>query len=161
MLAKDVGSCLLNFSGLAGTGSGSHTTQDTYYWYAGKIGRDRFGKPTWTPVEFGTANLLPADSVHQHSKGLFGALVIEPEGASWQEDPNTRISATVRPRNGKEFREFVVIATDDLELYWLDPHSGGAGDPFQPVPIVSAEAEAAVNYPTAFLLFRLAPPATA
>jgi hypothetical protein len=36
-----------------------------------------------TPVEFGGSNLLSADRIKQPQKGLFGALVIEPEGATW------------------------------------------------------------------------------
>jgi len=39
-----------------------------------------------TPVEFGGSNLLSADRVKQPQKGLFGALVIEPEGASYSVD---------------------------------------------------------------------------
>ncbi|MDH3611698.1 MAG: hypothetical protein OES10_00330 [Gammaproteobacteria bacterium] len=35
-----------------------------------------------TPIEFGASNLLSADRVKQPQKGLFGALVIEPEGAT-------------------------------------------------------------------------------
>jgi hypothetical protein len=34
-----------------------------------------------TPIEFGGSNLLSADRIKQPQKGLFGALVIEPEGA--------------------------------------------------------------------------------
>jgi len=140
----------------AAPGTGFGPTETRYYWYAGKVDWDEGGRAVWTPIEFGTANLLPADPIHQHPKGLFGALVIEPEGSSWREDPNTRVSATVTSADGTSFREFVMIVQDDLQLYWLNPKSD---DPFEPVPIVSAEAEAAVNYSTAFLLFRLAPPA--
>jgi hypothetical protein len=61
-------------------------------WYAGDI---RFepqpgGNPNQrnfaripTPVEFGGVNLLSADRIKQPQKGLFGALVIEPEGATY------------------------------------------------------------------------------
>ena len=35
-----------------------------------------------TPVEFGGTNLLSADRIKQPQKGLFGALVIEPAGAT-------------------------------------------------------------------------------
>jgi hypothetical protein len=36
-----------------------------------------------TPIEFGGTNLLSADRIKQPQKGLFGALVIEPEGATY------------------------------------------------------------------------------
>jgi hypothetical protein len=36
-----------------------------------------------TPIEFGGTNLLSADRVKQPQKGLFGALVIEPQGATY------------------------------------------------------------------------------
>jgi hypothetical protein len=39
-----------------------------------------------TPVEFGGVNLLSADRIKQPQKGLFGALVIEPKGASYSVD---------------------------------------------------------------------------
>ncbi|MBT3205031.1 MAG: hypothetical protein HOB14_19700 [Gammaproteobacteria bacterium] len=39
-----------------------------------------------TPVEFGGFNLSPADKIKQGQKGLIGAGVIEPEGATWSND---------------------------------------------------------------------------
>ena len=56
----------------------------TYHWYAGHVTNDEDGQRNWMPVEFGAANLLPADPLFQHSKGLFGALIIEPEGGYWR-----------------------------------------------------------------------------
>ncbi|MBL0277856.1 MAG: hypothetical protein IPQ24_17605 [Anaeromyxobacter sp.] len=38
-----------------------------------------------TPVEFGGANLGPADKLKQAAKGLVGAVVIEPPGSTWVE----------------------------------------------------------------------------
>jgi hypothetical protein len=66
----------------------------TYRWYAGDISiqkltggkkRDQGLERVATPVEFGGTNLLSADRVKQPQKGLFGALVIEPEGAIYDE----------------------------------------------------------------------------
>jgi hypothetical protein len=60
----------------------------TYRWYAGDLRADRVpGAGTRlrlvaTPVELGGVNLLSADRVKQPQKGLFGALVIEPAGAT-------------------------------------------------------------------------------
>jgi hypothetical protein len=62
----------------------------TYRWYAGHIQATRTGSGNQervrlddTPVEFGGSNLTPADRIKQPQKGMIGALVIEPEGASW------------------------------------------------------------------------------
>jgi hypothetical protein len=67
-------------------------SQKTVRWYAGDLRHERVlgGNPNQrrfriipTPVEFGGTNLLAADRVKQPQKGLFGALVIEPEGATY------------------------------------------------------------------------------
>ncbi|HKY28626.1 MAG TPA: hypothetical protein VJM12_11870 [Pyrinomonadaceae bacterium] len=57
-----------------------------YQWYAGKIERDATGNLNHTPVEFGTLNLIPSDPLFQNINGLFGSMVIEPEGSSWRCD---------------------------------------------------------------------------
>jgi manganese oxidase len=100
-----------------------------YTWYAGKIDRDKSGKLNYTPVEFGTLNLFPADPLFQASNSLFGSMVIEPADSSWNCDgangpvscePHssaadktgfTRASATVTGGANK-FREFVVMLSD-------------------------------------------------
>jgi hypothetical protein len=107
----------------------------TYQWYAGKIERDPVtGKQNHIPVEFGALNLFPSDPLFQHVNGLFGSMIIEPQGSTWQcgEDnalrdcyppssvstvvvapPSSRASATVTA-NGKKFREFAVMISDAL-----------------------------------------------
>jgi hypothetical protein len=60
-------------------------------WYAGDLRQElvserrnrRNFEIVATPVEFGGVNLLSADRIKQPQKGLFGALVIEPEGATY------------------------------------------------------------------------------
>jgi hypothetical protein len=66
--------------------------QKTFQWYAGDLSL----APTAggynivaTPVEFGGANIAPADVMKQGQKGLVGALIIEPPGATWTEDDVT------------------------------------------------------------------------
>ncbi len=66
-----------------------------FRWYAGDLrhepaagggqggGNQRRFQIVATPVEFGGSNLLSADRVKQPQKGLFGALVIEPTGATY------------------------------------------------------------------------------
>lgn len=88
-----------------------------YRWYAGDLAFDpATGKLVATPVEFGAANLSPADPVKHSAKGLVGALVIEPADADWSEDPGTRAQATVTRPDGSSFREFVLVMQDDIQL---------------------------------------------
>ncbi len=85
-----------------------------YKWYAGRLTRDATGKPVYTPVEFGAVNLAPSDPLMQDNFGLIGALIIEPQGATWQTDSNSRASATVTKADKSSFREGVVMVQDDL-----------------------------------------------
>ena len=128
----------------------------TYKWYAGKIERDAGGKLNYTPVEFGTLNLFPADPLFHAPRSLFGSMVIEPAGATWtcdgkngpvSCDPHssladstdfTRASATVNDATDpyKKFREFVVMISDSI--------------------IISGDNTSAVNYRTEPKTFRYA-----
>jgi hypothetical protein len=100
------------------------------YWYAGLLTVGSGGALDQRPVEFGAANLIPADMLTQHQKGLYGALVVEPEGSSWVEDRltrqvtvndqevmgslRTRATATVRKPDGTVFREAVLVFQNDV-----------------------------------------------
>ena len=85
----------------------------TYEWYAGRLEYRADGTVAGTPVEFGTVNLFPADPFFQHPFGLFGMLIVEPEGATWATDVGTHASATVTA-NGQSFREFVLGICDQV-----------------------------------------------
>ncbi|HUS09694.1 MAG TPA: hypothetical protein VMZ30_04435, partial [Pyrinomonadaceae bacterium] len=108
----------------------------TYKWYAGKSERGAGGKQDYTPVEFGSLNLFPADPLFHAPRSLFGSMVIEPADSTWTCDGKdgsgnsievscdppssstdfTRASATVTDgadRN-KKFREFVVMISDSI-----------------------------------------------
>ncbi len=126
-----------------------------YQWYAGKIDRDAGGKLVYTPVEFGSLNLFPSDPVYQHINGLFGAMIIEPQGSSWQcgdtgsladcdpsggPPPKTRASATITLLNKTKFREFALMISDAM--------------------IISNGNSGAVNYRTEPMTFRYAGNAT-
>jgi hypothetical protein len=91
-------------------------TPHTYKWYAGRVGHDANGKAVYTPVEFGAVNLAPADPLMQENFGLAGALIIEPQGSTWQTDDNSRAQATVTKADKTSFREAVVMVQDDLAL---------------------------------------------
>jgi manganese oxidase len=109
-----------------------------YQWYAGKIERDGNNNPTHKAVEFGSLNLFPSDPVYQHINGLFGQMIIEPQGSTWlcgeaanlggcdppllgappvPYPPTSRASATVTLANGTDkFREFSLMISDDLRI---------------------------------------------
>ncbi len=107
-------------------------------WYAGDVspqrvqqGRNVRFNLVATPVEFGGANLMPADKIKQGMKSLIGQLVIEPEGSTWVEDASSRASATVTPTlagNGldtRPFRDFSTVFQKGLSYYY------GASDPVE------------------------------
>jgi hypothetical protein len=91
-----------------------------------------------TPVEFGGTNLLSADRVKQPQKGLFGALVIEPDGATYDEttlvaDSQGTGAATRLTRaqadisslpgaagSGGNYREALAIGHKITNLRWKD-----------------------------------------
>jgi hypothetical protein len=91
----------------------------TYRWYAGHLALQSDGSLKATPAEFGAVNLVSSDPIKHSSKGLVGAMIIEPEGATVVEDgdgDDMRASATVTTPDGKSFREFVLLFQDDVNL---------------------------------------------
>jgi hypothetical protein len=86
----------------------SRPTCQEYYWYAGEVKPNGAGFEA-IPIEFGATNLTPADPLLQSQFGMVGALIIEPEGSTWDEDATSRASADVKVPGGNNFREFVVI----------------------------------------------------
>jgi hypothetical protein len=106
----------------------------TYTWYAGNVDVHNPGNP-YIPIELGASNLLPSDVVNHYQHGLFGALVIEPEGAGgWSAADG--IEAHVKPRTGPAFHEFV-LATQD-----------GLANPPSPAGTLGAAALNAFNFKT-------------
>jgi len=121
--------------------------QKTVRWYAGDLRHDVVtgGNPNQrrfeivaTPIEFGGVNLLSADRIKQPQKGLFGALVIEPAGATVAEDTQvpdgqgsgaatrlTRAQVTVTSPagdagSGGVYREGLAIGHKLTNLRWKD-----------------------------------------
>jgi hypothetical protein len=88
----------------------------TYRWYAGDVKIDSAGNIVATPIEFGAVNLISSDRIKHASKGLFGALIIEPADATWA--PNSRSVATVTSASvpGGSFRELVLQVQTDANL---------------------------------------------
>ena len=97
--------------------------RQSFYWYAGELQvvptHDAQGNRTGyrveeIPVEYGATNLVPADLLIQPQFGMVGALIVEPQDSSWIEDRGTRASALVRPRKGRPFRDFVLVAQNGV-----------------------------------------------
>jgi hypothetical protein len=87
----------------------------TYQWYAGDMTVRDDGFGISAPIEFGATNLSSSDPIKHSNKGAIGALIIEPLGATWVEDTQTRASATVFHANSP-FREFVLLHQTDVNL---------------------------------------------
>ena len=101
---------------------------------------------------------MPADPIKQASKGAIGALIIEPQGATWTTDKGTYASATVTKSDGTTFREFVLIAQNDVNMRYASGDAvgllAGQEDP-------EDTGQAAFNYRTEPLWFRMGyPPET-
>ena len=124
----------------------------TYIWYAGAVDVQPGGTRVATPIEFGATNLMPADPIKQGSKGAVGALIIEPKSATWTEDTASRAQATVFTPDGKQFREFVVVMQNDVNMRFSDgtavPNTAEAEDP-------EDSAQKAINYRTEPMWARL------
>jgi len=86
-----------------------------YKWYAGDIRMNGTTKVA-TPVEFGATNLISSDPIKHSNKGAIGSLIIEPQGATWIEDANSRAQATVSKTDGTSFREFVLQFQTDINM---------------------------------------------
>jgi hypothetical protein len=91
--------------------------KQTYQWYAGSLTIDSTtGVGTAKPIEFGATNLSSSDPIKHSNKGAIGSLIIEPQGATWIEDANSRAQATVTKPDGTSFREFVLMFQNDVNL---------------------------------------------
>ncbi len=102
-----------------------------YFWYAGTVVVEG-KKLVATPLELGPVNLVSYGDVINHPPhGLIGALIIEPEGATYH-DPATGevlpngagIRAEIRYPGGRRFKEFVVFYRDGLNLYYGKQRQG-------------------------------------
>jgi hypothetical protein len=125
----------------------------SYQWYAGLAWiNPATNAIVHTPVEFGSVALMPADPIKQPTKGAVGALIIEPQGATWTVDAKSRTSATVKKADTTTFREFVAILQNDVNMRYAsgDPVNLVAGDED---PEVSGQS--GVNYHTEPAWFRM------
>jgi len=103
-----------------------------YQWYAGDITISNTGAVIATPIEFGATNLISSDRLEHASKGAIGALIIEPQNATWTEDCTydvfgnpqfgcTRAAATVTnpaplASQDARFRELVLQFQNDVNM---------------------------------------------
>ncbi|WP_196138409.1 hypothetical protein [Aliikangiella sp. G2MR2-5] len=109
-----------------------------FIWYAGNIAVDKSGNKIYTPVEFGGVNLIPSDPLLQQSWGLYGVLVVEPEGATWDSSEQHKFAAQIKDGKGNLlFSEVIVlgnqssdldaIAGKEVRLRVLNPNSAPPG----------------------------------
>ena len=100
----------------------------TYKWYAGDV-RMNGSTRVATPIEFGATNLISSDPIKHSNKGAIASLIIEPQGATWIEDANSRAQATVNKTDGSSFREFVLQFQTDVNLRRGDLQGDAAAVP--------------------------------
>jgi hypothetical protein len=102
-----------------------------YLWYAGRIEPNG----NHVPVEYGSISLIPSDARLQHPSGMQASLIVEPPGATWKTDVNSRSSATVTASaaaGGRKFREFVALYQDDVPTLTEGTALVGASGPSGP-----------------------------
>ncbi len=130
----------------------------TYQWYAGHVERDPSTNTfKWKPIEFGATGLTSSDPLKHTNKGAIGALIIEPEHATWTEDPKMRAAATVTDPTAADefnaqFREFVLTFQSDINMRY------GDGSEIKPPPDGEDPAERgqkAFNYRAEPIWFRM------
>jgi hypothetical protein len=140
----------------------------TYRWYAGDVTHVRSGNRVnlvATPIEFGGANLMPADKIKQGQKGLVGALSIGPQGATITETDTTWdhqqadqavLRKTRASGNFGNIRDFALVFQKGLNLRYQD---GTAVEPIlsegRGIPEDSVDSgQMAINYGTEPMWFR-------
>jgi manganese oxidase len=116
----------------------------TYTWFAGVLGLGDQGSIEPIPVEFGAVNLAPADPSFQHTHGLLGVLIVEPEGSTWADSDRAVATITpTRPIGGMgpvppPFREFVVVAQDQVDAVQV---ASGTSTPVSGLKAVNYKTE--------------------
>ncbi len=166
-----------------GTNVGSNPVQTAppggtvkYRWYAGdfqveRLGTTSEGAPLVSliprPIEFGVVGLSPADKLEQASKGLIGALMIEPRGSRCIPDAGTRAQANCAVAGGQSYREFVAVTQSAVNMKFANPdpdprfqfRSVPGMEPVDPIIGYPEDAEdsgiKAVNYRSEPYWFRL------
>jgi len=130
-----------------------------YQWYAGIATVNGTSNTIiHTPVEFGSVALIPADPVKQPQKGAVGALIIEPQGASWSFPATSRATADVTKADGTSYREFVLVLQNDVNMRYASGHEVGS---LGRVEDPEDTGQAGFNYRTEPLWFRMGyPPET-
>lgn len=110
----------------------------SFIWYAGNISLDKNNHRKLLPVEFGGVNLSPSGPILQASYGLTGALIVEPQGSSWDKSENHSLSANILDsENQPLFTEIVIVdkhsanasakAGSQVRFRVLNANQGSAG----------------------------------
>ena len=133
-----------------------------YIWYAGDLVSQPAGNNAVNllprEIEFGVVGLSPSDKLEQSSRGLMGALVIEPKGQICTPDATTRAQATCTGAAGT-YREFVALTQNNVKMYFADNTSIPGFPAEEPLIGVADDPEDSglkgVNYKTEPYWFRL------
>jgi hypothetical protein len=120
----------------------------TYQWYAGEMQISATGIGSGVPIEFGATNLMSSDPIKHSNKGAIGALIIEPETATWVTDADSRAQADVTVTTTSStgvvttttFREFVLLFQNDINM-----RRGTVANACTPSPCVAANGTAVPN----------------
>jgi hypothetical protein len=117
-----------------GTSTSRYYAGDLEYRSAAGRGNRRNVTIVATPVEFGASNLLSSDRIKQPQKGLFGALVIEPEDAEIVYDANPDFPSLCKsaPRSGATSCADADGNIVEAFLPTLVPDGQGSGDATRP-----------------------------
>ena len=136
-----------------------------YYWYAGRLFKDKLGNLAFEKFEYGATALISGDPIKHTQNGAIGSLIIEPPNASWALDrivdvdgvlKRTYSRATISTPGGSQFREFVVHYQDDINLHYRQ----GQQIAFEPVHSLTVgedateAGQAAFNYRTEPMWYR-------
>jgi hypothetical protein len=127
----------------------------TYTWYAGNISLNDNDEREPTPVEFGGVNLVASGQMLQASYGLYGALIIEPAGSSWDPSENHSLSATIKNAHGEPmFTEIVILGSNEVNasaragtevrFRVLNPNNGAPGQVDNTTNLITIEGH---NWP--------------
>ena len=93
----------------------------TFTWYCGDLTYNSSTRNmVATPVAFGTCGIRSwGDAIKQGPQGLFGALIVEPQGSTWSNATGTTAVITAPAGSGtpSRYREFVVLQQSGLNLH--------------------------------------------
>jgi len=128
------------------------TATKLYKWYAGDVTINTDGTVTATPIEFGMTNLISSDRIEHASKGLIGALIIEPPTATWVEGASRAVADVTNPSpaagQDATWREFILQFQNDVNMYFGEHLASIPVRPLGGLEDPEDSGQRAINYRT-------------